>query len=63
MNQITAKDGLFRKDGVSFLLAFLMITICFALWGFANDVTNPLVSSFGKIFQISKFQSSFILPI
>ncbi len=60
MNQITAKDGLFRKDGVSFLLAFLMITICFALWGFANDVTNPLVSSFGKIFQISKFQSSFV---
>ena len=60
MNQITAKDGLFRKDGVSFLLAFLMITICFALWGFANDVTNPLVSSFGKIFQISKFESSFV---
>lgn len=60
MNQTTAKDGLFRKDGVSFLLAFLMITICFALWGFANDVTNPLVSSFGKIFQISKFQSSFV---
>lgn len=60
MNQTTAKDGLFRKDGVSFLLAFLMITICFALWGFANDVTNPLVSSFGKIFQISKFESSFV---
>ncbi|MDT3387216.1 MAG: L-fucose:H+ symporter permease [Bacteroidota bacterium] len=60
MNQTTAKDGLFRKNGVSFLLAFLMITICFALWGFANDVTNPLVSSFGKIFQISKFQSSFV---
>ncbi len=53
-------DGLFRKDGVSFLPAFIMITVCFALWGFANDVTNPLVASFGKIFQISKFQSSFV---
>ncbi|MBM6992963.1 MAG: L-fucose:H+ symporter permease [Prevotella sp.] len=55
-----SQDGLFRKDGVNYLLSFLMITICFALWGFANDVTNPLVSSFGKIFQISKFQSSFV---
>ncbi len=54
------RDGLFTKDGVSFLPAFIMITICFALWGFANDVTNPLVASFGKIFQISKFQSSFV---
>lgn len=53
-------DGLFRKNGVSFLLSFVMITICFALWGFANDVTNPMVSSFGKIFQISKFESSFV---
>lgn len=57
---MNSNDGLFKKDGVSFLLPFLMITICFALWGFANDVTNPLVSSFGKIFQISKFQSSFV---
>ncbi len=53
-------DGLFRRNGVSFLPAFIMITTCFALWGFANDVTNPLVASFGKIFQISKFQSSFV---
>lgn len=57
----TAKtDGLFRKNGVGYVLSFVMITVCFALWGFANDVTNPMVSSFGKIFQISKFQSSFV---
>lgn len=58
MNQ--NQDGLFKKDGVSFLLPFAMITICFAMWGFANDVTNPLVKSFGLIFQISKFESSFV---
>lgn len=55
-----SKDGLFKKNGVNYLLPFMMITICFALWGFANDVTNPMVKSFGLIFQISKFQSSFV---
>ena len=61
MKQVeSSQDGLFKKNGVNYLLSFLMITICFALWGFANDVTNPLVSSFGKIFQINKFQSSFV---
>ena len=53
-------DSLFKKNGVSFLLPFIMITTCFAMWGFANDVTNPMVASFGKIFQISKFESSFV---
>ena len=60
MENITKKDGLFRKNGVSYLLSFIMITICFAMWGFANDVTNPMVKNFGTIFQISKFQSSFV---
>lgn len=54
------KDGLFHKNGVNYLLSFIMITICFAMWGFANDVTNPMVKNFGTIFQISKFQSSFV---
>lgn len=54
------QDGLFKKDGKSFLLPLAMITICFAMWGFANDVTNPMVKSFGLIFQISKFESSFV---
>ena len=53
-------DSLFKKNGVSFLLPFIMITTCFAMWGFANDVTNPMVASFGKIFQIRKFESSFV---
>ena len=52
-NTDQSKDGLFRLNGVNYLLPFIMITTCFALWGFANDVTNPLVQSFSKIFQIS----------
>ena len=56
----TDNDGLFRKNGVSFLLPFIMITTCFAMWGFANDVTNPMVKSYSTIFQMSVFESSFV---
>lgn len=47
------KNGLLSKDGVSFLIPFIAITSCFALWGFANDVTNPMVKAFSKIFRMS----------
>ena len=36
-----------------YLLAFVLVTICFALWGFANDITNPMVKAFSKIFRMS----------
>ena len=36
-----------------FILPFILITCCFALWGFANDVTNPMVKAFSKIFRMS----------
>ncbi|WP_245576541.1 L-fucose:H+ symporter permease [Flexithrix dorotheae] len=41
-------------------LPFTLITFCFALWGFANDITNPLVKAFGTIFNQSAFISSFV---
>lgn len=47
------KDGLLRLDGVSMLIPFILITSCFALWGFANDITNPMVKAFSKIFRMS----------
>ena len=31
-----------------FLVPFILITILFTLWGFANDITNPLVAAFKK---------------
>ena len=40
-------------DGVSYLVPFILITGCFALWGFANDITNPMVKAFSKIFRMS----------
>ena len=47
------KDSIIGKDGSSFLIPFILITACFALWGFANDITNPLVKAFSKIFRMS----------
>lgn len=36
-----------------YILPFILITLCFALWGFANDITNPMVKAFSKIFRMS----------
>ena len=44
----------------SLIFPFALVTFCFALWGFANDITNPLVKAFGTIFNQSAFISSFV---
>jgi len=43
-----------------FILPFLLITSLFALWGFANDITNPMVSAFKKILELNNFQASLV---
>lgn len=48
-----SKESILSKDGVSYALPFILITSCFALWGFANDITNPMVKAFSKIFRMS----------
>ena len=45
--------SLLSLDGVNYLIPFILITSCFALWGFANDITNPMVKAFSKIFRMS----------
>lgn len=47
------KESILRKDGVSYVVPFILITLCFALWGFANDITNPMVKAFSKIFRMN----------
>lgn len=47
------KLDILQKDGINYLVPFLLITSCFALWGFANDITNPMVKAFSKIFRMS----------
>lgn len=42
------------------LLPFVLITSLFALWGFANDITNPMVSAFKKVLELDNFQASLV---
>ena len=42
------------------VLPFILVAMLFPLWGFANDVTNPLVKAFKDIFLISNAQSSMV---
>ena len=39
---------------------FILVTFLFSLWGFANDITNPMVAAFKNILLISNFQSSLV---
>jgi len=43
-----------------YIYPFILVTSLFALWGFANDITNPLVKAFREIFLISNAQSSLV---
>ncbi|WP_136464792.1 L-fucose:H+ symporter permease [Flagellimonas onchidii] len=42
------------------LIPFILVTSLFALWGFANDITNPMVSAFKKILELDNFQASLV---
>ena len=42
------------------ILPFILITSCFALWGFANDITNPMVKAFSKIFRMSVTEGALV---
>lgn len=42
------------------LVPFVLITSLFALWGFANDITNPMVSAFKKVLELNNTQASWV---
>ena len=42
------------------LVPFILITSCFALWGFANDITNPMVAAFQTVMELSAAKASMI---
>lgn len=44
----------------NFLWSFILVTFLFSLWGFANDITNPMVAAFKNILLISNFESSLV---
>lgn len=42
------------------LVPFILLTTLFALWGFANDITNPMVAAFQTVMEISTAKAAFI---
>ena len=43
-----------------YLLPFVVITSLFALWGFANDITNPMVAAFQTLMELPAAKASLI---
>lgn len=55
---MSTKAPVVRKEH---LFAFIIITSLFALWGIANDLTNPMVSAFKKVMpELSNTQASLV---
>lgn len=55
------KNKLFTsQSGTNYLVPFIIITSCFALWGFAHDITCPMVKAFSKIFRMSVTDGSLV---
>ncbi|RLD84222.1 MAG: L-fucose:H+ symporter permease [Bacteroidetes bacterium] len=42
------------------LVPFILITSLFALWGFANDITNPMVAAFKTVMEMSNAKAALI---
>jgi len=43
-----------------YLVPFIAITVLFALWGFANDITNPMVAAFQTLMELPASEASLI---
>ena len=42
------------------LLPFILVTSLFFLWGFPNDLTNPMVEIFKNVLNISNVEASYV---
>ena len=52
--------GTHRLVERKYLFTFILITSLFALWGFANDITNPMVAAFQTLMEISAAKASMV---
>ena len=43
-----------------YLVPFILVTSLFALWGFANDITNPMVAAFQTLMELSATKASLV---
>ncbi len=53
----TTKTKVVSKE---LLVPFILITSLFAHWGFANDITNPMVAAFKTVMEISTAKAALI---
>ena len=42
------------------LIPFVLVTSLFALWGFANAITDPMVQAFKKVLELSNSQAAWV---
>ena len=49
-----------NKANISYIIPIILVTSCFALWGFANDITNPMVAAFQTVMELSAAKASMI---
>jgi FHS family L-fucose permease-like MFS transporter len=43
-----------------YLVTFILVTTLFALWGFANDITNPMVAAFQTLMELTAAKASLV---
>ncbi len=60
MKTSSQPNSILRTDGVSYVVPFVLITSLFALWGFANDITNPMVAAFQTVMELSAQKASMV---
>ena len=53
-------NGIFRRDGINYLVPFILITTLFFLWGFARAILDVLNKHFQNELSISITQSAWI---
>ena len=54
------KDVADKVVSSKYLIPFILITLLFPLWGFANDITNPLVAAFKTVMEMSNAKAAMI---
>ncbi len=51
------KETIVKRE---FLLPFSIITLLFVMWGFANDITNPMVAAFKTVMDTTNARASLV---
>ncbi len=57
MERISNKSKLIDRR---YMLPFVLVTSLFALWGFANDITNPMVAAFQTLMELPASEAALV---